>query len=218
MPFSQSTYHSRVFRDFKEIEPNAYRQVIRFYEEHEDKILSLDMDEKFEMLVAYVDALFEIGAYQKHLLLVDYVIEISIKENIQQFQEQDIFQHMLFRKAASLYNCVELEQSDYILRELIRINPQHPDAVLFLKKCLRRMRNGLVYRTRAASISLFLLTAFVICLEVLFVRPFYQEYTYQVEAGRNYIFLFGCLVLLGGDLVHRWRVEREVDRFVEELS
>ena len=148
---------------------------------------------------------------------MDGVVEFSIKHNIQKFQGKDIFQHMLFRKAASLYNSLEYEKSDYILRELIKINPYNEDAALFLKKCLRKMRTGMIYHTRAASIFLFLFSAFVISLEVLLVRPFYKEYTQYIEISRNSIFLLGCLVLIIGDLIHRWQMDREVDQFVRKL-
>lgn len=217
MPFFQSTYHSKIFRDFKGIEPNDYREVIHFYEEKEDQIRQLEFDEYFELLVAYVDSLFEIGAYQKHLLMVDVVIEHSIVNNIQGREGADIFQRMLFKKAASLYNILELDRADYILRELTKIDPYDRDTILFLKKCLRKRQPGLVNNTRAAAIFMFLLSAFVICLEVLFIRPFYSIYTDLIETSRIILFLLGCSLLVGGDLLHRWLLDREVNQFVAEI-
>ena len=41
MPYYQSTYYSRIFRDFKEIDAVNYRRVIRFYEEKEEEIKRL---------------------------------------------------------------------------------------------------------------------------------------------------------------------------------
>ena len=74
----KSTYHSKIYRDFKALDERAYRDMVRFYEEREDDIKGLEFQEFFELLFAYADALFEIGSYRKHLLLVDYVIECSI--------------------------------------------------------------------------------------------------------------------------------------------
>lgn len=218
MSYFQSTYHSKVYRDFKEIEPTAYRQIIHFYEEKETEIRRLEFDEYFDLLIAYVDALFEIGAYQKHLLMVDVIIENSIRHNIQFRNGTDIYQRTLFKKAASLYNVLKYQEADYILRELIRMDPYDSDSILFLKKCLRSKKPELVNNARAISIFLFLLTAFVICIEVLFVRPFYHMHTELVESSRISIFILGCAILMGGDLLHRWSVEKEVNKFADRIK
>lgn len=215
MPYFQSTYHSKIYRDFKEIDAANYRRIIRFYEEKEDEARRLDFEEYFELLVAYVNALFEVGAYQKHLLMVDVAIEMAIAQNIEWYKGEDIFQKMLFRKAASLYNLMEYGKAEYILRELVRIDPYSEDAILFLRKCLRKKEPAFLNRAKAFSIFLFLVSAFVISIEVLLIRPFYKAQIEGVEASRNVVFLLGCTVLLGGLLLHRWRVYRRVCSFVE---
>ena len=53
---------------------------------------------------------------------------------------------MLFRKAASLYNIMEYGKAEYILRELIKIDPYCEDFILFLRKCLGK-------KSRASSIK-----------------------------------------------------------------
>lgn len=214
----KSTYHSKIYRDFKALDETAYRDRVRFYEEREDDIKQLDFDEFFDLLVAYVDALFEIGAYRKYLLMVDFAIECTIKHNIQYLGQRDIFYHLLFRKAAALYNTLEYSKADYILRELIRINPEKTEVSQFLKKCLRKMHPALVRHSRAVSILLFLLAAIVICVEVLFVRPFAHQYTDAVELSRNIIFILGCLLLIVGNLIHRWQIDQEVNAFVKTIE
>lgn len=214
MPIYQSTYHSKTYRDFKGIEFDNYRRIIHFYEERESTIRGLDFEEYFEMLTAYVKSLFEVGFHQKHLLMVDVAIEEAINHNVQYYAGEDIFEELLFRKAASHYRCIEYDRCDYVLRELIRINPYREDAIMLLKKCLRRKEPLFVNRAKALSIFCFLLAAAIICGEVLLVRPFYSMYAETVEWSRNGIFLFGCLSLVCGLLLHRLRVERQVERFV----
>ncbi len=119
MNYLKSTYHSQIYRDFRDIEPTEYRAITRFYEDHVDAIHQLDFEEYFELLVAYTDALFEIGVYERHLLIVDEVIETTILKNIKFFEQEDIYYRMLFRKAASLFNLLEFEKAAHILRELI---------------------------------------------------------------------------------------------------
>jgi len=217
MSYFQQTYQSKVYRNFKALDATAYHSLVRFYEREEEQIESLDFDEFFDVLVHYVDALFEVGQYGKHLGMADQVIELSIDHNIQQYQGRDVFQHMLFRKAASLYNLYRFEEADYILRELIRMCPEERDYAQFLKKCLRRSHTRLLNLVRAASVFLFLMAAFVISIEVLLVRPFYEMHAELVEMSRNTLFALGCLALLGGYLWHRTRIEQEVERFVQHI-
>ncbi len=217
MSLFKPTYQPKVYREFQAIEPSAYRQIIRFYEDHEEDIKRLDFDEFFELLIAYVGALFETGAYRKYLLMVDAAIECTIEQNVLTYQGKDLYFSLLFRKAASLYNLMEYDRSDYILRELVKMNPDEADTVRFLKKCLRKKQPGYIHQIRAGAILFFLVSALVVSLEVLFVRPFYAAQAEAVEMVRNGLFLGGLLCLLGGDLWHRWRVEREVNDFVSSV-
>jgi tetratricopeptide (TPR) repeat protein len=207
-----------VYKDFKEIESNAHRQIIRFFEKHEQMINRLDFEEYFELLVAYVDALFEIGIYQKHLVLVDEVIENSINLNIQHYKGEDIYYLMLFKKAASHFNLHQYEAAEHILRELVKMNPDDHDVLSFLKRCLRRRGSQLLSVARASSIFLFLLTACVICVEVLFVRPFYEMYASRIEAFRIGTFVVGIFALLAGDFLHRVIIEAKVNSFAEKVK
>lgn len=212
--YPQSKYRSKLYRDYRAIEPGEWRKLVHFYEENEAEIRTLDFDEYFELMNAYTNALFEIGSWQKHLLMADAVIEASIQENIGEFQGEDVFQHTLFRKAASCYQLYEPERTEYILRELLRINPKHTDASLFLKKCLRTMRPWLVRQTRALAVLLFFLAAATILLELFVVRNFYEHLTRTVQFLWWGILALGALVLASGELLHYLRCDREVENFV----
>ena len=78
MNHSKSTYHTKIYRDFKEIEIGEYRAIVNYYDEFERDIRELEFQEYFELLVAFVNALFQLGKYQKHLLMVDVAIEASV--------------------------------------------------------------------------------------------------------------------------------------------
>lgn len=216
MPLYQSTYHSKTFRDFKEIDATNYRRIIHFYEGKEDTIRRLDFEEYFEMLLAYINSLFEVGFHQKHLLMVDVAIEEVIVQNVESPPGENLYEQLLFRKAASHFQCTQYEPCHYILMQLIRIDPYHADAISFLKKCLRRMEPTFLERAKATAIFLFLLAALVIAIEVLLVRPFYEMHADLVERSRNTIFGIGCLSLVGGLLLHRFRVEQRVERMVQQ--
>ena len=217
MDFFNPTYYTKVYRDFKAIESTAFREIIRFYEKEEDKILRLDFDEFFECLVAYVDALFEIGAYRKHLLLVDVVIEKSITNNITLHKGQQVFHKMLFRKAASLYNTNELEKATYVLSELLKMEPDDEMVSRFYQKCRLKARPKLLNHARATSVFLLLLSALLISLEVLFVRPFYDIHILLVVQVRTILFVLGILSMLGGFGLNYYLAFRDTANFVESI-
>jgi len=134
------------------------------------------------------------------------------------FHGVDVFQKTLLQKATSHFNLYNLEKSEYILRELLRIDPYDEEAAELLKKCLQKMRSPFARRSRAIAMSLFLLSALVICLEMLAVRPFYEAQVKTVEYTRTGIFVLGLLILAGGELFHRYRCIKEVDGFLEIIK
>ena len=216
MQYLQPTYHSKLYRDFRSIDAAAWRDIIHFFERRETDIRALDFDEYFELLYSYVNALFEVGAYQKHLVMADEIIETAISHNIHTYKQEDIFKKSLFRKAASLYNTSDYHHAEHILRELVRMDPDYRDAVLFLKKCLRSVHFRSLQVFRAAGIFLFLTAAVVISVEVLFVRPFYAVHAGWVEVLRIVLFLAGFVALALGELWHRWVAHLRVEAFVED--
>lgn len=218
VPSSKSSYQSKLYKSFLDIEPNHFHEIIKFYEEQESKIAKLEFGEFFDLLVTYVNALFETAAYEKHLNRVDTVIENSILRNIQFFKGEDIYRRMLFKKAASLYNLGAYEKADYILRELIKIDPFERDPITFLKKCLRKSHSNLLHRINAIFILLILSSAIVAAFTLLMIRPFYTDYIQIFENIRNVLFVSACLILLGGNILHRLRIEKEVKVFVDNLK
>lgn len=209
-----STYHSKIYRGFKEIEPQEYLSLVRYYEAYEDQIKQLDFSEFFELLITYTEALFEVGAYQNHALMVDAAIEISIINNIKFYNKKDIYYELLFKKAASCFNLMRYNEAEHILRELIKINPFNEISIRFLNKCLLQKKPKFVRNARAISIFLFLLTALIISIELIFIRPLFDMYTPTVELARNASFSMGFVLLGGSELINRLKVKRETITFV----
>lgn len=212
-----STYHSRLYRDFKAIEPNAYRDIIRFYEEREAQILELEFGECFDMMISYANALFEIGNYRGYLLMVDPVVESSVRYNISTYRGEDIYRLLLFRKAAALYHNLETEKAEYILRELVHIDPYDRDCILFIKKCYRTRQNAIKRNSRALCVFLLLSAALVAGVEVLVIRPFFQHLTPVVERTRYLLMASGLLILGAGELLLMWKAHRYTWAMVHRL-
>ena len=214
MPKLTSTYYSKIYRGFKEIESHEYLSLVRYYEAYENEIKQLGFTEFFELLVTYTEALFEVGAYRNHCSMVDIAIEISIVNNIKFYNKKDIYYELLFKKAASCYNLLKYNEAEHILRELIKIDPQNDLSIRFLNKCLHQKKPKFVRSAQAISIILFLLAALLISIELIVVRPLFEASTHIVELTRNSLFLTGVLILAGSEAAYRFKVNKHVDDFV----
>ena len=212
------TYHSPIYRGFKSIETDDRRAVVRFFEKHEKAIIQLEFNEYFELLIAYTDSLFEVGAFAKHILMSDVVIEASIEQNIQFFHGQDVYYNGLFKKAASFYNLYEYDKAEHILRELIKMNPYNSETINFLKKCRHDRKSSFVKNMRAAAMVLFLITPLIIAFEVLFVTHFYPYWVEYVRTLWMVVFIVGWVCYLSGDLIHKYRETTQIDRQVKKAK
>jgi len=52
----------------------------------------------------------------------------------------------------------------------------------------------------------------IIALEMLAVQHFFTDYAGIVEITRNILFALGWITLLGSELVHFFKVKKEVDK------
>ena len=216
MPRITSTYHSKIYRGFKEIEPNDYHSLVRYYEAYESKIKRLEFSEFFELLIIYTEALFEVGAYQNHSLMVDAAVEISILNNIKFFNKKDIYCDLLFKKAASCYHLMRYDEAVHILRELIKIDPYNDMNIRFLNKCMLRKKPKFVRSAQAVSVIFFLISALIISIELIVIRPLYEMHSSSVEFYRNTFFLMGVFILGGTEVLNRLKVRKKIQKFVAE--
>lgn len=218
MSYISSTYQQQLYKEYQQFGRTEYRAIVRFFEDHQVNISQLHFSAYFEILVSYIEALFEMGAYEKYLTIVDHAVEISITQNIKIHKGFNVFQRLLFRKAASHYHLGNLEKAIYILKELIRICPSEDLYNRFLIRCIRKETPTYVSSTRAISIALFFLSAAIIIVELIYVRSFHDAYTSTVEWTRNSIFILGWFVLLSGDTWHYLTSHRFVKKYVKEVK
>ena len=141
---------SETYESFLAIDAVAYKDKIQFIEENFFMLRELEADEYFDMMVLYSIALFETGEYHRHAKLADHILEMSMERNIVYHRHEDIYFETLFKKAASLYNLEKIDQAVHILKELVKINPDHESTKLFLINCLIRQKKSIVrpYRNR----------------------------------------------------------------------
>lgn len=211
-------HYSPFYRKFRSIEPKDHQRIIREYEYQEKQIGQLDPQEYFELTVWYVDALFATGAHRRHLLMVDLVIFASIDRNIQFLHGEDVYERMLFRKAASNYRIQDYKRCAHICRELMRMYPEQTTYPRLLKRALYQQQQPTLQFGRGAAILCLLLTALVIVADLLVVKNFYPAEHQSVIWLRNSIFLVGFLILAGAYALAYYRAKSEVNHYLTTIK
>ncbi|MEO1513940.1 MAG: hypothetical protein AAFV95_02970 [Bacteroidota bacterium] len=217
MSISESKYQSDLYLHFKEIRSDEYRSIIRFFEMHKQQINELDFREYFELKVSYITSLYKTAAYNAYIQQVDSVIEDSIAFNIRLFQGRDIFRELLFKKASAHFHLQEHSQAKHILHELIKMAPDCELYLKTLRKVLSSKKPQYIRHTRAGSVLIFMFTTLVIAIEILVIRNFWPFLTSSVEYFRNILFGLGVATLIGGELFHRFQINRATKQLLQTV-
>lgn len=210
----QST--TSIFQSFNQIDRQSYHTIIRYFNQHVEEIKCLNFEEYFEILTSYVNALFEAGAYQKHALMADVVIEASIINNVRVYQGIALFEKTLFQKAASLYHLHQFEESAHILTELIKINPSDETFQTFLRKNRLLVKPAYLRKSLGLAIVFYFISILVIALTTFFLDPFYPQYTPLADQCRNLAFMSGTGLILITDGIHRLGVLMQVRKLTAQ--
>lgn len=200
------TYQSDIYLQFKELDRTSLRSVVHYFEKNKLLLNQLEVQEYFEILATYASAIFELGQYGKFIPVADEILYLVIDNNIYEFEGEDVYCSMLFKKAASHYNLSETQTAENILFQMIKMYPDNKYVISFYRKIISRQKSISRF-TRAAAVALILSSALVIAIELLAIRPFYPTYTQLVEMLRFGLFGLGLLTYLGGEVLGKLTIE-----------
>ena len=190
------------FYQFMEIGQDSHYEKVRFFENNKRDIGNLDFDVRTFVWCDYALSIFEIGRYQEFIKLSDELIPLVISENIYDIRGIAIFEAMLFRKAASLYNIQKFEEAEYVFAELCKIEME-PINKKAWKQAKYKIIKDKIRFVDAISILFFIATASIIAFELLVVGNFYPDYLEIVEYSRIVTFILGVSCILGSELYIR---------------
>src|SRR5690625_615786 len=122
MRFSTNIDVSNFYSNFVNLDKQEFDVIIREYQENESLIDMLATDQRIELQIIYLEALYQIGKYGVFLRKVDETIEDVIRYNFESDPDDKIFEKLLFKKATALFHQGHVEKSEYITRELLKIN------------------------------------------------------------------------------------------------
>ncbi len=205
-----------IYTHYFRLGDSAFRDKVRFYEDHPEEISTLHFDEKLEMDLDYLLCLFEIGRYERYLSKVDACIELVISENVYEFRDEDVFQELLFKKAASYFQLNNFEKCKSILKQLIKINPSNPVYIGLYTICKRKTENDIYLTVKALAIAS-LLIVLGITLANIILEPFLAYYLKPFILLRSLllVFAFGCLI--GLEIVFQHKIYKETGMYPHKL-
>lgn len=203
-----------VYLEYQDIDAGAYQEKIRYFERNKKAIKTLSYELRLEMSLEYVVALFEVGEYYQYLKHVDKLLARVIEENVFSVDGDDIYQELLYRKAASLHNTLDYYGSEHVLSELCRIDDDNSIYKrTYLKNISDRLRSQ-GQKARGFTIAILMVAGLIIGLELLVIRPFYPAEVHAVELSRN--LLIGGAIL--GMILQELRIRFISHRSLKNLS
>ena len=204
----QSSYNH--YLDYQLIPSNDYRGKIRYFDRFYSVFDSLDDDQRLDVHLDFNKALFEVGNYHRFVQSVDPLIEQVIIDNIFVHRGEKIFEGLLFKKAAALYNLRQYDGAIKILKSLTNIDTEHQLAKGLLALCIRKRGKTWYDLSKAVSIVV-MFSAVCILFELVIVSSFYVEYLDQVMLLRNVLILIAMAVLIGREIAMIWYIRKEVE-------
>jgi tetratricopeptide (TPR) repeat protein len=198
--------------DYFKLGDDAWRKKMKYYEDNLKWINALDFDDKIEMEMDYLLCLFEVGRYERYLSKVDPILEVIISENIFTFKGENIFNELLFRKAACYYQADQWHEAKIILKQLINIDKSNAVYMGLYSICCRKLNVDYYAPIKATAMASFILVI-IIAVADIFLEPLFEIYIRPIEKLKIWLFAYGCISLITIEIIFQWRIKRETGMF-----
>ncbi len=205
-----------IYQGYFRLGDTAYREKVRFFEEQTEDINFLVFDDRIELEMDYLLCLFEIGRYERYLRFVDKVIEEVIVENIYTYRDQNIYEELLFRKAASLYQLQKFNESKALLHQLIKMDTSNALYVGLYAMCNRKIHDDRIVTVRATAMAA-LLIVLGITIARIFLDPFLDTYLQPFIVLRTLLLSYIVVSLISLELIFQYRLYKETGMFTIDI-
>jgi len=209
---------SKVFRQFKELDKEEPRNVVKFFKLYELSLDQLEFNEQNHLLAAYGDALFKLRQYKPYLKIADRLIELSILQNVRFIQGEDIYHKSLYQKGLAYFHLHDYRAAQHIARELIKMSPEHQSYQDLLRRCMVRERPEWVKQLLFTGAAMDFLSVLLVVIEFAVVANYYEDYQQNMEWVRMGVFSFGLLALIGGELAHHLKIRKIIRHSVRQAQ
>lgn len=206
----QDPEHSDFYFEYHRMGSNAFRDKVRYYESNKAQIHYLTYEERVDVDLDYLICLFEIGKYHKFLSKADALIEVVIIDNIFVYNGLNIYNDLLFKKAACLYNTGQYIKSEKVLKAIVKLDSENTIARALFGKCKRKQGRDWYEGTKALSVVMLISAVFIALAELLIIKPFYDELSPSFSMLKFTTFSLGFIALIGNELYLRYVIGKEI--------
>ena len=203
------------FYQFMEIEQDSHHEKVRFFENNRSSIKSMDLDFRIYVWCDYALSVFEIGRYQEFIKLSDQLIPLVVEENVYEVRGISIYEALLFRKGASLFNIHQYRESEYVFSELCKIEKEPINKKAWRKAKYRILKSSVRFM-EAISVLFFIATAVIIAIELLIVVTLYPDYSAIMEKIRLVTFGFGLLTIFSTELYVKLKSNKDYKQLISK--
>jgi tetratricopeptide (TPR) repeat protein len=206
-----------IYLNYFQLGETAYRDKVRFYEENPEAISLLYFDEKLDIDIDYMLCLFEVGRYERFISKVDKMLETIIIENIFEYKNENIFNELLFRKAACQFHLCQYNKSKDILKQLIHIDKNNPLYIGLYAICNRKLHNDSYITSQAVSMAALLLVVGITIARIFLIEPFFDLYLEPFLILRMILLCVAVSIIIGLEAGFQYRIFRETGMFTYSL-
>lgn len=189
---------------------NAFRDKVRYYENNKAQVHYLTYEERVDIDLDYLLCLFEIGKYHKFLSKVDALIEVVIIDNIFVYNGLNIYNDLLFKKAACLYNTGQYNKSEIVLKAIVKLDVQNSDARALFGKCKRKQGRDWYEGTKAMAMVMLISAVGIAVAELLIIKPFHAEFLSSFSMLKFTSFILGIISLIANEIYLRYIIGKEI--------
>ena len=208
----KSTYDSDIFLGFKAIPKKNFSRKVFYVEKHRETIHNMDDITRINLLDQYSNALFELGHYEKCLAHIETLILDVVNSELDS-RNNEIFCQLLLRKSCSLFNIDKLEESEHVIKELIKIMPESVQSVKVLRTINYKATTKKMGNFRAILILFLFLGIGMTCMDLLVIQSFYPESAIITSITRNTIILFAGIGLVAVEFYAFYSSKRHASKF-----
>jgi len=188
----------------------AFRDKVRYYEDNRSDLHHLNYEERVDVDLDYAICLFEIGKYHKFLSKSDDLIELVIVDNIYDYNGVNIYNDLLFKKAACLFNTGQYIKAEKVLKSIAKLEPDNKLARTLYGRCKRKQGRDWYEGTKAVAMVMLISAVSIAFMELLIVRPFYNDYVATFRGMKIFFFMTTLLSLAGNELYLYYVVGKEI--------
>lgn len=204
------SHNKDFYFEYHRIGNKAYRDKVRYYEENKSSVGHLSYEERVDVELDYVICLFEIGKYHKFLSKVESLIVVVIQDNIYNYNGINIYNDLLFKKSACLFNTGQYNKSEKILKTVVNLDPENDFARTLYGRCKRKQGRDWYEISKGLAMVFIIASIGIAMAEIFFFKPFYPEIASSIGSLKFILFFVGILSILLNEAYLSYVIGKEI--------